>query len=192
MLSNLLQKFKHNYTNIWIWKFCLLKIYLNYRELMTTGCWQQRNDSNSKRKLQEKFFLNSQNFLQLYNIFFLQLTLTELLNPCRPLSRLLELSLMKPFAVLFIGEALGFKKALPLWCHPTHMCTYWRVYSLAQRHARLGLWLKVEFQRTVKNHSPKKGPESGESNWVMHQYHFGTKEDVREVEYVVAKVPYRP
>ena len=118
MLSNLLQKFKHNYTNIWIWKFCLLKIYLNYRELMTTGCWQQRNDSNSKRKLQEKFSLNSQNFLQLYNIFFLQLTLTELLNPCRPLSRLLELCLMKPFAVLFIGKALGFKKALPLWCLP--------------------------------------------------------------------------
>ena len=44
----------------------------------------------------------------------------------------------------------------------------------------------------MKNHSPKKGPESGEFDWVMHQYHFGTKEDVREVEYVVAKVPYRP
>ncbi|KAL6313822.1 hypothetical protein AAG906_010241 [Vitis piasezkii] len=26
----------------------------------------------------------------------------------------------------------------------------------------------------------------------MHQYHFGTEENVREVEYVVAKVPYRP
>ena len=44
----------------------------------------------------------------------------------------------------------------------------------------------------MKNHSPKKCLESGESDWVMHQYHFSTKEDVREVEYVVAKVPYRP
>ena len=26
----------------------------------------------------------------------------------------------------------------------------------------------------------------------MHQYHFGTEEDEREDEYVVAKVPYRP
>ena len=32
-----MQKFKHKNTYIWIWKFCLLKIYLDYRELMNTS-----------------------------------------------------------------------------------------------------------------------------------------------------------
>ena len=51
---------------------------------MTTGCYQQKNDSNSKRKLQEKIFWTLRIFCNSL-IFFLQLTLTELLNPCRPL-----------------------------------------------------------------------------------------------------------
>ena len=32
-----MQNFKHKNTYIWIWKFCLLKIYLDYRELMNTS-----------------------------------------------------------------------------------------------------------------------------------------------------------
>ena len=106
-----MQKFKHNNTNIWIWKYCLLKIYLDYRELMTTGCWQQRDDSYSKKKITRENFLNSQNF-SLSNIFFLllKLTLSELLNPCRTLYQtLFQLCLMKPFVALFIGEDSDFR-----------------------------------------------------------------------------------
>ena len=76
---------QHNNTNIWI-KYCLLKIYLNYRELMTTSCWQQRNDSSSKRKLQEKF-LNSQNIFCNSLIFFSLAanSYNTLGTPCRAL-----------------------------------------------------------------------------------------------------------
>ena len=97
-----MRKFKHNNTNIWIWKYCLLKIYLDYRELMTTGCWQQRNDSNSKRK-----FLNSQDFFKLSNIFFLQLTLCRALESL-PTS-LADLCLMKKVEAPFIDEDSDFR-----------------------------------------------------------------------------------
>ena len=78
-----MQKFKHN-TNIWIWNYCLLKIYLN-----TESWWLQVVDSRgmtlTQKENYKRIFLNSQDFLKLSNYFFLQLTLTELLNPCRPL-----------------------------------------------------------------------------------------------------------
>ena len=110
-----MQKFKHNNTNIWIWKYCLLKIYLDYRELMTTSCWQQRNDSNSKRKLQEKF-LNSQNFLQLSNIFLAANSWNSW--------TLADLCLMKKVEAPFIGEDSDFRWIFNLesfWI-PSHVC----------------------------------------------------------------------
>ena len=65
---------KHNNTNIWIWKFCLLKIYLN-----TESWWIQVVDSRGmtltkRRKLQEKIFELSE-FLHSV-IFFLLLELS--------------------------------------------------------------------------------------------------------------------
>ncbi|XP_010251054.1 PREDICTED: NAC domain-containing protein 8 [Nelumbo nucifera] len=37
----------------------------------------------------------------------------------------------------------------------------------------------------------KKGSKPDKSNWVMHQYHLGTKDDVTEGEYVVSKIFYQ-
>ena len=97
-----MQKFKHNNANIWIWKFYLLKIYLNYRELMITGWltvegWLKLKEENYKRKFFElSIFLHSLNF------FFLLLKLSS------------QLCLMKKFEALFIGEAPDFKRTLSL------------------------------------------------------------------------------
>ena len=113
-----MQKFKHNNTNIWIWKYCLLKIYLDYRELMTTGCWQQRDDSNSNKKITRKFF-ESLRIFALSNIFSTLETISQnswnlpkLSLGCR------NSALGRSLGVLFIAEALSFKKALCLWCLP--------------------------------------------------------------------------
>ena len=114
MLSNLLQKFKHNNTNIWIWKYCLLKIYLDYRELMTTGCWQQRNDSNSKKFTKENFWT-----LRIFSLIFWTLKTLETF-----LSSLLAVGTLEPLPTsasggslwaIFIAEALGFQEGfMPL------------------------------------------------------------------------------
>ena len=117
MLSNLLQKFKHNNTNIWIWKYCLLKIYLDYRELMTTGCWQQRNDSNSKKFTKENFWT-----LRIFALIFWTLrtleTFPSFLSAVGALPNSWNSASGRSLGDLFIVEALGFKKALSLWCLP--------------------------------------------------------------------------
>ena len=71
-----MQKFKHNNVDIWIWKFCLLKIYFNYRELMIIGWltaegWLRlMNTTYWKKKItRKKFSLNSQIFSALEALF---------------------------------------------------------------------------------------------------------------------------
>ncbi|CAL5338744.1 unnamed protein product [Camellia sinensis] len=39
--------------------------------------------------------------------------------------------------------------------------------------------------------SPVRGGKAEKTNWVMHQYHFGTGEDEKEGEYVISKVFYQ-
>ena len=73
-----MQKFKHKNADIWIWKFCLLKIYIDYRELMSTswltaeGWFRLMNTTDWKRKITRKF-LNSLSY-------FLLNSLSSLLN----------------------------------------------------------------------------------------------------------------
>ena len=90
-----MQKFKHNNADIWIWKFWLLKIYLN-----TESWWLQAVDSRGmtqteRRKLQEKIFWTLNIFA--LSKFFLLLKLSS------------QLCLMKIVKVLFIGEDSDLK-----------------------------------------------------------------------------------
>ena len=61
-----MHKFKHKNTDIWIWKFCLLKIYLDNRELMNTSWLTAKrwlrlmNTTDWRRKITRDIFLNSQ------------------------------------------------------------------------------------------------------------------------------------
>ena len=68
---------------------------------MTTGCWQQRNDSNSKRKLQEKIFLT-------LRIFWNSLLAVGTLPTLGTLEPLSTSALGGSLWALFIGKALGY------------------------------------------------------------------------------------
>ena len=115
-----MQKFKHNNTNIWIWKYCLLKIYLN-----TESWWIQVVDSRgmtlTQRKVQEKIFELSE-FLHSLIFFcswsYLFWTLEPLPDSCSLLNSFPNSASGRSLGVLFIAEALGFKKALFLWFLP--------------------------------------------------------------------------
>ena len=89
-----MQKFKHNNTNIWIWKICLLKIYLTKSWWLQAGL-QQRDDLDWKKKITRENFLNSQNFA--LSKFFMLLKLSS------------RLCLMKKVEALFIGEDSDLK-----------------------------------------------------------------------------------
>ena len=101
-------------------KILFIEIYLDYRELMTTGCWQQRNDSNSKKFTKENFWT-----LRIFSLIFLTLKTLETF-----LSSLLAVGALEPLPTsalegslwaLFIIEALGFQEGFMLLMSSTCM-----------------------------------------------------------------------
>ena len=96
-----MQKFKHNNTNIWIWKICLLKIYLTESWWLRATGWftaEGGRTQTEKRKLQEKIFwtlkiLHSLNFFCSFSA----------------LEALLPTLLTKKVEALFIGEDSDLK-----------------------------------------------------------------------------------
>ena len=80
-----------------------MKIYLDYRELMTTGCWQQRDDS---KKITKAKFLNSQNFCTNFLNSQNSWNLPKLSLGCWTLA---DFCLMKKVEAPFIGERTDMK-----------------------------------------------------------------------------------
>ena len=102
-----MQKFKHNNTNIWVWKFCLLKIYLDYGDFfyyrLVDSKWMTKRDGYKGLEFFERGDYKNKRENSLEH------SLLTLLS-----SQDFQLCLMRKLASLFIGEALGFKKTLSL------------------------------------------------------------------------------
>ena len=71
-----MQKFKHKNADIWIWKYCLLKIYLDYRELMNKswltveGWLRLMNTIEWRRKITREKVFWTLNFSLSQALFF--------------------------------------------------------------------------------------------------------------------------
>ena len=142
ILSNLLQKFNHKNTDIWIWKYCLLKIYLDYRELMNTSLltvegWlkvMNTNDNNFwKRKIQEG------------EIFRTLLSSSALRFPS---SLVLSFCLVRKLASLLIDDEVELESILSLhawqFLKSVTTCRYSRslVYSSLQNEKSFCIFIR--------------------------------------------------